>query len=955
MSRRPAPLLLFFLLVSGVVAAESSAPGWPAVNRETKPWSRWWWLGNIADEKSITAEMESYAAAGLGGLELTPIYGVHGYEAQFVPFLSPTWMQNFDHVLAEARRLGLGIDLATGTGWPFGGPWLNDADVAHMLAHRTYSVAAGTTLSEPIAMVAKPLLRFAGAKQVPLEALKEPITANADLQDLAIDQVRFPRPLPLVALIAYPAQGDSLDLTNKVSPTGQLDWTAPAGSGTWTLYALFQGQHGKMVERAAPAAEGYALDHFSSTALSHYLAKFDDAFKGHDTSSLRAFFNDSYEVDDAQGEADFTASFLTEFQQRRGYDLRAHLPDLFATASSDASTRVLSDYRETVSDLLRDQFTQPWQKWAAHQGAKIRNQAHGSPANILDLYVASDIPEQEGGDILAIKLASSAAHVTGKPLASAETGTWLNEHFLSTLGELRSAVDTYLLSGINHNCYHGTAYSPLNDPWPGFQFYASVELNPRNPFWTDFALVNAYVTRAQSFLQTGEPDEDVLLYYNIHDRWAVRGDGSMPHFHGSERDGVGARVTAGALRSAGLGFDYASDRMLETVSSAGKTGRVRGAATEYQAIVVPPTKLMPLKTLQHLTTLAESGATILVLQQLPQSAPGLGRDERAFAALLARINEHAVVKDGVTTASVGQGRLLIGNDLNVLLARHSAMRPEKLGTRGLEYVRRRTADGALYFLVNRGPGVIDSWVPLNAVGAAAALFDPMTGRTGMAAFRSRGADAGSEVYLQLAPGASVVVQLGKQAMTGEAWVYSSNAGEPKSLTGEWTVRFVAGGPALPPAATMSALTSWTSWNSGANAAFSGTAVYSLHFPRPVGTGAAWKLDLGQIGDSARVKLNGEEIAGLIQAPWTVEIPTRALKDQNELEVIVTNLAANRIADLDRRGVKWKKFYNTNMPARRRENTGPDKLFTAAAWSPRPSGLLGPVTLTPLAIFDPAKR
>jgi hypothetical protein len=57
--------------------------------------------------------------------------------------------------------------------------------------------------------------------------------------------------------------------------------------------------------------------------------------------------------------------------------------------------------------------------------------------------------------------------------------------------------------------------------------------------------------------------------------------------------------------------------------------------------------------------------------------------------------------------------------------------------------------------------------------------------------------------------------------------------------------------------------------------------------------------------------------------------------------------ANRIADLDRRGVPWKKFYNVNFPARLQTNRGPDGLFSAAKWAPLPSGLAGPVTLTPL--------
>ncbi len=56
--------------------------------------------------------------------------------------------------------------------------------------------------------------------------------------------------------------------------------------------------------------------------------------------------------------------------------------------------------------------------------------------------------------------------------------------------------------------------------------------------------------------------------------------------------------------------------------------------------------------------------------------------------------------------------------------------------------------------------------------------------------------------------------------------------------------------------------------------------------------------------------------------------------------------ANRIAYLDRNNVPWKKFYNINFAARLKENTK-NGIFDASAWAPRESGLLGPVTLTPV--------
>ena len=61
---------------------------WPKVDRETRPWTRWWWMGSIATKAQLTCEMEKYAAAGIGGLEITPIYGVRGRESDFTDYLS---------------------------------------------------------------------------------------------------------------------------------------------------------------------------------------------------------------------------------------------------------------------------------------------------------------------------------------------------------------------------------------------------------------------------------------------------------------------------------------------------------------------------------------------------------------------------------------------------------------------------------------------------------------------------------------------------------------------------------------------------------------------------------------------------------------------------------------------------------------------------------------------------
>jgi hypothetical protein len=923
-------------------AAAAAALAWPRVTSQAKPWARWWWLGNAVNRRDLTTELEKYEQAGLGGLELTPIYGVRGAEDRFIPFLSPAWVALLEHTLREASRLRLGVDMATGTGWPFGGPWVGAEDACKDLVAKTYEVNGGARLGAPVRLVQKPLVRAVG-RRPNIEDLRDPVSANPNLQELALDQVRFAKPLPLQALMAYSNGGEALDLTARVGADGTLDWVAPPGR--WKLYAVFQGWHGKMVERAAPGGEGNVIDHFSSEALGHYLSKFDQAFAGHNVRGLRAFFNDSYEVDDSEGQSDWTPKFFAEFQTRRGYDLRRHLPALLGDGDEDERARVTHDFRETVSDLLLDRFTAAWREWAHRRGALVRNQSHGSPANILDLYAASDIPETEGTDIVRMKFASSAANVTGKTLASAETVTWLDEHFLSSLGDVKRAVDLNFLGGINHVVYHGMAFSPPDDPWPGWLFYAAVHFGPQTTEWRNFSTLNAYIARAQSFLQQGRADNDVLLYYPVHDMWMERGnEGRLIHVGGGHDVGI-TQTDAQTLLDAGYSFDLVSDRQLAAVTAAGGTLRAGGLA--YQTIVLPETHFVPAETFERLSALARAGATVVVRKSLPADVPGLtnlAARRIQFKRLLAQLDFAETATEGVRSARVGAGRFLLGDELPKLLA-YAGTRREPMIEQGLRFTRRRDAEGTFYFILNRGAVPFDGWVRLASGARAAALFDPLNGASGVAATRVA-AGGGQEVYLQLAPGASCVVQTFDRGARGQSFPYFKTAGAPQTLGGEWSVQFVDGGPRLPPARRLNELKSWTQFDDDAYKYFSGTAVYATTFDYP--QGGDLLLDLGRVAESARVRVNGRELGVLITAPFRVRIPAALLRDRNTLEVEVSNLMLNRVIDLERRGVRYKKFYNTNFPPRRPENRGADGLFDATKLAPRDSGLLGPVTLTPVA-------
>lgn len=973
-------ILLLGIIVAAVSCKQEVvvAPVWPAETQESKPWSRWWWEGNALTKEGITTEMEAYKKAGLGGLEITPIYGVHGYEKQFIDFLSPQWMELLLHTLQEAERLDMGIDMATGTGWPFGGPWVNDEYACRNMYHKVYEVKGGEQPADKVIYIQPPYLRAVGSqvyefndkpspentigqrsvkepatridpKTIAIKDLVQPVAANKNLQALALDQVQFERSIPLQILMAYDENGKSVDLTSRVDAAGKLTWTAPTGN--WKLYAVFAGWHGKMVERAGPGGEGNVIDHFSDAALKHYLHHFDSAFKGRDIKSLRSFFNDSYEVDDARGSADYTYTLFEEFNKRRGYDLREHLPVLFNPDHKDHKY-ILCDYRETISELVLNNFTLPWKAWAHGHDALIRNQAHGSPSNILDLYAAVDIPEIEGIEPLRIRMASSAGNVTGKKLVSSESATWLNEHFESNLSDIKVAVDRFLLNGVNHIVYHGTCYSPPDEPWPGWLFYAAVHMNPRNSLWDDTPALNQYIMRCQSVLQNSRADHDILLYFPVYDRFSTPGKEMIEHF-----DGVGKQFENTAFRQGaeymhehGYAFDFISDKQIQNCTFANGLIQTEARA-DYKTIILPQCEYIPLSTFNAIIALAEGGATIIAYKGLPVSIAGYANrteKENQYKELIDRLK--IVNSDrGVREMQVGEGRIVTGDNLDQLLT-YAKIRHESMIENGLQFVRKKDNDGNIvYFIANQTDHSYEGWVPLQARAETIVLQEPMTGTIGKGNLKN--GETSAQVYLQLAAGQTIFVRLYNQHVELPDFQYWKQTSDSVTLQGTWKVTFIKGGPVLPSAVETDTLRSWTQFDGDIYPFFSGTANYTMSFGKPAVQAQQWLLKLGKVKETAAVYINGKYIATLIGPVYQVAIDPSILETENILEVKVSNLMANRIADLDKRNVFWKKFYNVNFPSRKAENRV-NGIFSASHWQPHESGLMGPVTLRAMTEMNP---
>ena len=883
--------LLLFLLSFSSAFGQS----WPTPTTEAKPGARWWWLGSAVDKENLQWNLQEYAKHGIGAVEITPIYGVQGNEANNIEYLSDEWMQMLRYTEEQCKRNGIELDMATGTGWPFGGPWvpLEESACRAIFVEKELDSVVDLSLPEKDAKnaVLHKVMLYADGQAID-------VTANVNNGKLAIDN----------------SQLSTLNSQPKI------------------VIALYIKYGVMKVKRAAPGGEGLVIDHFDKKAVANYLKHIEQAFERTQTPYPHTFFNDSYEVEAAT----WTPKLLEEFEKRRGYKLEEHFPELLSsiTASdlsnsksqtSNLKSQILSDYRETLGDLLLENFTEQWTAWAHLHGAVTRNQAHGSPANLIDCYAAVDIPEIEGfglsnlgikglrtdlgktrkndSDYSMFKYAPSAAHICGKPYTSSETFTWLTEHFRTSLSQLKPDLDLMFCAGVNHMYFHGTCYSPKDDVWPGWKFYASIDMSPTNSIWRDAPFFMQYVERCQSFLQWGQPDNDFLVLLPVRDAWkkntgkllmqfSIHAMGQlMPEFRDAILD----------IDRAGYDCDYISERLLMQTRCEGGT-LVTSGGTRYKGLIIPGSGDMPDDVKQHIEALKQQGAHIMY---------GIDAQQMAQAA-----------------------------------------KPEPMKTQlGLKAIRRKNANGYHYFIANLTPSDIDARVSLAVDFKGARWFNPLNGDITMADFNDDG------IGITLRSGESMILQTYDEPMGGSTLAYTlSHAITPHvvnspqynqlhlpisalHLKGPWTLSFVDEAPRVGMSFTLDKLQTWETLDE-LTAITMGTGVYTTHFKMNKQQIAAgdWLIDLGDVRESARVYINGQFIGCAWSVPFVLDTKGALKAGDNELRIEVTNLPANRIADLDRRGVQWRKMEEINVVDINYKKTLYDQ------WEPMPSGLNSEVKL-----------
>jgi len=891
---------------------------WPKITSTTKPWTRWWWMGSAVDEAGIKKQLTQLAAVGFGGVEIVPIYGAKGFENNYIKYLSPEWMKMLDYTVQQAKALNMGVYISVGTGWPIGGSHVTIQDAASKLMIQKYALKAN-------------------------ENLKEKIVINDPKQkDVAI----------IGALVAYKKNGEAIDITDKLQNDGSLNYSS---NENLELIAAFTAKTRQAVKRAAPGGEGYTIDHFSRDATANYFKIFDTAF-GNSSHGVKAFFNDSYEVYNA----DWTPGFFSEFEKRQGYDLKKYLNLFTSNLINDTVARLKSDYRETISDLMLENFSTVFTHWTNKRKTLSVNQAHGSPGNLLDLYGAFDIPEcetfgssafdvrglrRDSADIrnvdpdpVMLKFASSAAHAYNKPLTSSETFTWLGEHFKTSWSQCKPELDQVFLSGVNHVFYHGTTYTPADIKFPGWLFYASVNFVPQNSMWKHLKGLNEYIARCQKILQAGNPDHGIIkMYWPVYDVWHNAKGLDMPlqvHSIDNWLHPTAFYKNVKHLQEKGYEVDFVSDSMI-----AEKAKLAPFYKKMPEVYIISGAKLMPLATLRNIIKLAHND--FIIIQALPEDVPGFGNlasNRIALQKLKDSLGLNKVVDDLLADKN---GRIILSPNVEKGLEYINWVKREALSDLGLKFIKRRQDDSLFYFISNNTSKDIDEKVVLSANANSIVFTDPLNGETGTVPFEKN--DNGAKIRIQLKSGQSIIVRSNYHAPAkGPKWKYTDPNGDAIHLeNSNWKLHFSEGGPILPKDKMMSKIQPWTNFTDDSTTqSFSGTGIYTTTFTLK-NKATDYLLQLDKLYESARIIINGQD-AGLIWSlPYETKIDKFLKEGKNTISIEVCNLMANRIRNMDKNGKSWRNYHEINFVNINYKN------FDASTWKVQPSGIDGSVKLIPL--------
>ncbi|WPU92364.1 glycosyl hydrolase [Mucilaginibacter sabulilitoris] len=764
-----------------------------------------------------------------------------------------------------------------------------------------------------------------------------------------------------------------INLTNELDANGRLNWNVPAGQ--WTILRIGHTSTGH-TNATGGAGNGLECDKFNPEAAK---VQFDHWFgeavrqAGPELAKkvLKIFHIDSWEC----GSQNWSPVFAAEFKKRRGYDLLPYLPVMagIPVQSAGESEKVLSDVRETIAELLVDNFYGTMAKLAYEKGCTFTAESV-APTMMSDgmlHYQLADVPMGEfwfrspthdkPNDMLD---AISGGHIYGKNIIQAEAFTELRLLWDEHPAMLKAMADLNFALGINRYVFHVNVHNPWLDRKPGMTLDGIGMFFQRDQtWWKPGKAWFDYIQRCQALLQQGHPVTDIAVFTGEETpRRAILPDrlvNTLPGIFGAEMVAQEKERLANkgepivnsisdASHSANMalpenwtdplrGYAYDSfnrDALLRLATV--KNGRITlpGGAS-YAMLVIPGAHAMSPdsgltspEVVKRLQELVNEGATVLINNQ-PMRAPGMADDA-------------TVAKEGkrLLSNAAQKGKVIIGpyqkdtfDELGV--ARDFTAQENDKKAKDIAWAHRRSSDFELYFISNQQAAERTLDISLRSAGFVPELWDALTGEI-HAVNQWQSKNGRTMLPVHLAPNGSVFIVLREKAVAsgiakGKNWSVQIPV---QTLTGAWKVQFNPKYAGPEKAVIFDQLEDWSKREENNIKYYSGTASYSQSFTwNNIAKSGIW-LDLGSVENLAEVYVNGINCGVAWAYPYQVNISKALKKGVNRLKIEVSNTWANRLMG------------DHALPEKERV-TWTNAVYRLEGRSLLPAGLLGPVKIISL--------
>jgi hypothetical protein len=712
----------------------------------------------------------------------------------------------------------------------------------------------------------------------------------------------------------------------------------PAGSHEVLFF--ISSRTGMQVKRPAVGAEGFVLDHMNRAATDGYLKTVGDRLlQTFGNNPPYSVFCDSLEVYNS----DWSSDFLEEFQKRRGYDLKPHLPAL-VNDMGPQTKGLRRDWGRTLYELLNERFLAPMQEWSKRNHTLFRIQDYGVPAAAISSNTFADIPDGEGAQwkvVRAARWASSASHLYNRPIASSETWTWLHSpSFRATPLDIKAEADVHFLQGINQLIGHGWPYTAPGVEYPGWRFYASGVYNDKNPWWIVMPDLAKYLQRVSFMMRQGQPANDVALYLPNDDGWAHMTPGN-PHLIDVLRERIGTDLMP-AIFQAGYNLDFFDDDSFKQVGRVENGSLVLGQ-NKYRIVILPDVGRIPIETYRKLEEFVRGGGILVATRRTPLELPGFLSTQKDHDEII-KISKQLFESTNAPGHFVALEKADLGRTLNRLLPPDMGL---SVPNPDIGFIHRKATGADVYFVVNTSNSIQRVAATFRVPGMRGELWNPFNGTVQSA--HGELVAGGHVVNLVLGPYESRLVVFSKRILPWKE-PFAGQVPSSVDLSTGWTVSFDS-----KPSVTWEKLRSWT--DDQATRYFSGVATYVKDIEVPsqmTRQGISVRLDFGEgipltpqnlrngtqawldgpIREAAVVYVNDKRAGAVWCAPYSLDITEFVKPGTNKIRLEVANTAMNYMA-----GHSLPDYRLLNL--RYGERFQPQDMDKIQAL---PSGLLGPVRL-----------